>query len=312
MKKISVIVPIYNSEDYIDRCVRSIVEQSYKNIEIILVDDGSTDNSSMMCDEWAKNDKRVKVIHKENGGVSSARNEGLKIAKGDYISFVDSDDYIDKKMIEKMLNQMEKGNTDLVICNYEPNSNYNTNKLISKNDFYNLILDKTLFRGYLWNKLYKKEIISKNNLKLDSKIHICEDLLFNCEYALYCNDIRVINDKLYYYSDDSYSVLNKPLNERFLSVVDAYEKLLDIYSKNGYSQEELKVCYLKAIVDIIYRNKLVKNKYDLSQLKERKKQLYKEINKKSFSFKKRIELFLYNYFPILIGIARRKFRRRKK
>ena len=124
MKKISVIVPIYNSEDYIDRCVRSIVEQSYKNIEIILVDDGSTDNSSMMCDEWAKNDKRVKVIHKENGGVSSARNEGLKIAKGDYISFVDSDDYIDKKMIEKMLNQMEKGNTDLVICNYEPNHDF--------------------------------------------------------------------------------------------------------------------------------------------------------------------------------------------
>ena len=110
MKKVSVIVPVYNVENYLEECVNSILNQTYENLEIILVDDGSTDNCPQICDDWAKKDKRIKVIHKANGGVSSARNVGLDNATGEYIGFVDSDDYIDITMYEKMLKLLKKEN----------------------------------------------------------------------------------------------------------------------------------------------------------------------------------------------------------
>ena len=115
---ISVIVPIYNVEKYINRCIDSIIEQTYTNLEIILVDDGSTDNSGSICDEYAKKDNRIKVIHKENGGVSSARNVGLDTAIGQYITFVDSDDYIEKKYCEILLKTLKKQKADCVACGY--------------------------------------------------------------------------------------------------------------------------------------------------------------------------------------------------
>ena len=114
---ISIIVPVYRTEKYLDRCVESIVNQTYKNLEIILVDDGSPDDCPKMCDEWAKKDKRIKVIHKENGGVSSARNIGIKSAKGKYIGFVDSDDYIEKEMYESLIDVLNKNkNLDYIYC----------------------------------------------------------------------------------------------------------------------------------------------------------------------------------------------------
>lgn len=114
---ISVIVPIYNVENFLDECIKSIANQSYKNLEIILVDDGSTDNSSQICDAWKQTDDRVRVIHKENGGSSSSRNEGLNIAKGDYIGFVDSDDYISEFMFEELLNGLIKSDSKISYCN---------------------------------------------------------------------------------------------------------------------------------------------------------------------------------------------------
>ena len=118
MDKISVIVPVYNVEKYLDKCVESIVNQTYKNLEIILVDDGSTDSCPEICDEWAKKDNRIKVIHKPNGGLSSARNAGMDSMTGSYIQFVDSDDYIKSNMIEVMYGNIIKGDYDVCVCNY--------------------------------------------------------------------------------------------------------------------------------------------------------------------------------------------------
>ena len=115
---ISVIVPIYNVEKYIDTCLKSITKQTYKNIEIILVDDGSTDLSAKLCDEWKKKDKRVKVIHQENKGVAQARNIGIDCATGKYISFIDPDDYIDYQMLEKLYDTLEKTNSQISICKF--------------------------------------------------------------------------------------------------------------------------------------------------------------------------------------------------
>ena len=113
---ISIIVPVYKVEKYLDKCINSIVSQTYKNLEVILVDDGSPDSCGKMCDEWTKKDTRIKVIHKENGGLSDARNFGLDCAKGKYIQFVDSDDYIEKDMIEFLYKNLKENNADISIC----------------------------------------------------------------------------------------------------------------------------------------------------------------------------------------------------
>ena len=119
MKKlVSIIVPIYNVEQYLDRCIESLVTQSYINLEIILIDDGSKDTSGDICDLWAQRDKRIRLVHKENGGLSDARNKGLDIATGDIISFIDSDDYISKYFYEKLINIMEQTDSDIVECQF--------------------------------------------------------------------------------------------------------------------------------------------------------------------------------------------------
>ena len=130
MKKISVIVPVYNVERYLKRCIESIINQTYKDLEIILVDDGSTDSSGNICDEYKKIDKRISVIHKKNGGLSDARNEGLKVVTGTYIAFVDSDDFLDLDMYEYMQKNIEKENADIVICGTK--IDYDNGKIIVK------------------------------------------------------------------------------------------------------------------------------------------------------------------------------------
>lgn len=116
--KVSVIIPVYKVEKYLDRCMESVVRQTYKNIEIILVDDGSPDNCPQMCDEWAKKDNRIKIIHKKNSGQADARNQGMKISTGEYICFVDSDDYIDRTEIEKCINNAVRNSSDVVIFSF--------------------------------------------------------------------------------------------------------------------------------------------------------------------------------------------------
>ena len=118
MDKISIIIPVYNVETYIHKCIGSVLAQTYRNIEVILVDDGSPDNSGIICDEYAKKDKRVIVIHKKNGGLSDARNAGIDAATGDYIVFVDSDDYIAPDMIEKLYETQKRNNADITVCGY--------------------------------------------------------------------------------------------------------------------------------------------------------------------------------------------------
>ena len=119
---ISVIVPIYKVEDYLDRCIQSLVNQTYKNLEIILVDDGSPDDCPRICDEWEKRDQRIKVIHKENGGLSDARNAGMKVMVGAYVSYIDSDDWIAQDMYQKMINAIKKNNADICECAFERTS----------------------------------------------------------------------------------------------------------------------------------------------------------------------------------------------
>ena len=187
---VSIIIPIYNAEEYIEECIKSIITQTYKNIEIILINDGSRDNSINICKEYLKKDKRIIIINQLNKGVSTARNSGITIAKGEYITFIDADDTIEKEHINHLVNTIKKTKTDLSICGiqrtYKKEKNISTNILTEtiildkKNTYKEMLLNQDI-SGYVWNKLYKKEILNqmKQNY-FNESISIAEDYEFNC------------------------------------------------------------------------------------------------------------------------------------
>lgn len=168
--KISVIVPVYKVEPYLSRCLDSIINQTYRNLEIILVDDGSPDHCGEICDEYARQDSRIRVIHKSNGGLSDARNHGIDVATGDYIAFVDSDDYVTTDMYEKMLARLEFDNSDMVVCNYyrfdegsvPPEYGYINlpDRVLSKDEAFDFYLQIGGDYVSAWNKLYKRGIFA--------------------------------------------------------------------------------------------------------------------------------------------------------
>lgn len=231
---ISIIVPVYNIEKYLDKCIDSIVNQTYQNLEIILIDDGSTDNSWKKCDEWAEKDKRIKVIHKENGGVSSARNVGLEIAKGKYIGFVDSDDYIEKSMYEIMYKEIKKSNIDLVICDYQRVSfeNKAENDLVSEYsvevfDKLRMLQNFYPYFGVVWSCLFVKEKLE--NIKFDEDMYVGEDLKFDCSYILRCQKGIFVKGKLYDYRlrNDSVTRINDSKEKRLNYYINSIDAIKD-------------------------------------------------------------------------------------
>ena len=186
-KLVSVIIPAYNIEDYIGRCLDSIISQTYKNLEIIVVDDGSRDHTGEILDNYAKKDRRIKVIHKENGGVSSARNKGIEAAEGDYIGFIDGDDLIEPEMYKTLVDLLEEENADIAHCGYQmvfPDRvdyyhNTGKKKIQTTEEGLKDLLSGEMIEPGLVNKLYKKELIK--NCRLDETVKINEDLLMNFE-----------------------------------------------------------------------------------------------------------------------------------
>ena len=195
MKKISIIIPVYNSEKYLDTCLTSLVKQTYSNLEIILVDDGSTDKSGYLCDEWKSKDNRIRVIHQTNQGVSAARNHGLDYATGDFISFVDSDDTVESDMYEFLIDLMIKYNADISHCGYkhivgeEVRLVHDTKKIYKQDstEALSCLVGGRLFVGSLCNKLYRATLVSGLRLQCDIKIN--EDILYNFEAFSLANTI---------------------------------------------------------------------------------------------------------------------------
>lgn len=237
---ISIIIPVYNVEKYLERCLNSVINQTYKNLEIILIDDGSTDGSGKICDEFTKKDNRIIVIHKENGGVSSARNKGLEIAQGEYIGFVDSDDYIEENMYEVLFENLVNFNVDISMCNYNilKNNKKTFHKhtmenglLITENKKFLELLRLNYYKGFLYNKLFKAKMIKK--MKLDVNIHICEDLLLIAQLTNQCKKYYFDNRCLYNYVIREDSAINGKINDKKFSVLDAYRKVIEIVKQYG-------------------------------------------------------------------------------
>ena len=203
---ISIIVPCYNVEKYLKKCVESIVNQTYQNLEIILVDDGATDGTPALCDELAKTDERIKVLHKVNGGLSDARNAGFAIATGKYVAFFDSDDWVESNTIKVAYDKIINDNLDLVVWGYSADFVDDDERVLNSrkcvvsgicalgNDNTVLLHEDTLgISGYAWNKLYKTEIIKNNDLTFEKGISLVEDILFNSKYLCSCEKIAFID-----------------------------------------------------------------------------------------------------------------------
>lgn len=235
--KISIIVPIYNVEPYIGKCVESLVIQTYPNIEILLIDDGSTDNSGKVCDSLQeKYPEKVKVIHSDNRGLSAARNIGINNSTGSMIGFVDGDDWVEKEMFETLHKLITENNADLSVCGVkydfdnDESSLYKTDKseLCNQKEIYYNLINNNQFLGYACNKLFKRELIQ--NLRFDEDLFSSEDIDFCSKYARGCSKAAYNDSELYHYrqrlgsmtGDFSYSF-------RKLSVIKAFEGLIPIY-----------------------------------------------------------------------------------
>ncbi|REE25797.1 glycosyl transferase family 2 [Winogradskyella pacifica] len=204
--KISVIVPVYKVETYLHRCVDSLINQTHKNLEIILINDGSPDSSGEICDRYATKDNRIIVIHKKNEGSSCARNAGLDIVTGDYIAFVDSDDYINELMLETMLNKLLEHNLDVIEIKPKSKNNLssadNNFEIQGKNSALKRIIKNTTFS--VWCRLYKRDIV--NDLRFIPKI-IHQDVFYTIDVLNRINKIGYLNSKLYNYNTDNVSII---------------------------------------------------------------------------------------------------------
>lgn len=252
---VSIIVPIYNVERYLERCIKSLISQTYEKIEIILVDDGSPDNCSLICDEWKKKDKRIKVIHKKNGGLSDARNAGLRIAAGSYIIFVDSDDWVEPNMIDVMLSELQKNNADTCACgifyNYPEKETIRVEKYTVGDSltFLEKLYDDAKYPVCAWNKLYKKKLLSNFEFPVGK---ICEDAFTTYKLIDKANRIVQINIPLYHYSIRENSIMTVSFKKNRMDEEEAWRKNYEFVEKN-YPEIKYKAFdfYLQRVLGLI-------------------------------------------------------------
>ena len=301
---ISIVIPIYNKEKYIDNCIKSVINQTYKNLMIILVDDGSSDNSYAICKKWEALDTRISFYYKKNGGVSSARNIGIKYAKGKYILFIDADDLLESNMVEVLYNNIISTKSNLSICSYYTNQNNKTNDtqnliVFNRIEFYK---NNKKYRGFCWNKLFELSKVKK--IKFDEDVHYCEDLLFCIKYCENIDRICYTNLKLYNYVQNNDSVIKQDWNKRKISVLKAYNMIMHILKK--YEFNTIKYFYIEnfCFLNDIYHF------YDKKYKKE-VKQKYLYLIKHNMRESEKINLFiryrlfgLYNFVRIVYHKAR--------
>lgn len=236
---VSVIIPVYNAQKFLDRCVRSVLEQTLPEVEVILVDDGSTDESGRMCDAYAAWNSRVQVLHLENGGPARARNQGIRIAKGTYIGFVDSDDYVDQSMFEKLYEAAQRTDSDIAMCNYAVETTESTcPATMNYRPLYTETEIKTdLIQRYytgdhsglysMCNKLFRRSFIWANSLEIDETLRRGEDAWFIFECLKVARVVSYLPEVLYYYYQNSDSIMHTLSADQFQKWTFSRKKLLE-------------------------------------------------------------------------------------
>ena len=292
----SIIVPVYNSCDSLSRCIRHIVNQDFKNYELLLIDDGSTDDSGAICDEYALKCDRVNVFHKQNGGVSTARNLGLEKAHGKYIVFVDSDDVIDINFLSIIQGYL---NDDIDLIHY--GWYYIDGKHTLKHDVCKVstcltlkeVCRKNIFHGFVWSYVFKNDIIKKNKLFFSKKLNYAEDWEFILRYYMYVNKMQVLKDCPYSQFMRPGSATNRELGEKYIS--DNFEMYRRVMSLSSDYPKYIRNFYKRRIKDInmwMVNNVLFKNKPLLSRYKAECEKLYRVYKPLTFSIMFWAPLFL--------------------
>jgi glycosyltransferase involved in cell wall biosynthesis len=317
---ISVIVPIYKVQDYLDECIESIINQTYSNIEVILVDDGSPDRCPQMCDEWAKRDSRIRVIHKKNGGLSSARNAGLDVAKGEYISFVDSDDFICKDALENLYNRIKDdksiGITSGLIYRYQDGSinNFKDQWLCSKeivipsSEFLlETMSQKTSYT--VWNKLYRRDVIGNTRFREGRNN---EDTLFMYDLG---KNIAILNVSMveipyyvYYYRYREDSICTTAKIPLAIDILGNYELMMgDCKNTNSRLYDVLYFSYVRTLyhfVDSLLLNPVWYPLY-FSEYQKKLRLVPFEYVKRKFQLKDALYIQFLKYSPHIRKIIRR-------
>ena len=249
---ISVIVPVYKVETYLDQCVQSIVDQTYQNLEIILVDDGSPDCCPALCDAWAEKEHRIKVIHKENGGLSDARNAGLAVATGKYISFIDSDDWIAKEMLERLYIALQRDGSDIAACTVEmvwedgtPSRllTVQTNCVLDRQEAQAALLKEATLKQPVWYKLYRKEIIEGIPFEV-GKYH--EDVFWSYQAIGNAKRVSVIDYIGYCYLQRKGSIMGEGYSLKRLDAVEAKVR------RQEYLEEEMPELAKMGLIDLFF------------------------------------------------------------
>ncbi len=255
-KCVSVIIPVYNQEKVIERCINSVLNQTYKELQVIVINDGSTDNTEKLLMPYLNRDPRLEIYHADNKGVSAARNYGLSLVKGEYIQFVDGDDYVSETLVEDMVTALETVHADMGVCNYY--------KLMGKWTVPNRALDRpgvypakdylvrTIkdpghhYYGVTWNKIYRTQIIRNYKIQFDVGVTLGEDFIFNLDYWSKCSIVRVISEKNYYYNrtnQTSLSFCRSPELQDCLKEYDNRKKIFAHYIEIMRQIDQLETSY---------------------------------------------------------------------
>lgn len=323
MKKISIIVPVYNTEKYLEQSINSILNQTYENLEIIIVDDGSTDSSGLICEKYFKIDSRVKVIHKKNGGQSSARNLGLDLASGDYIGFVDSDDWISANMYEKLIIKAIQNNSDIVASNiWYMKKNKKIKKYSKTNsdlDFNRLTAMEEIFTNENLtfspcNKLYKKKLF--DFLRFDEKI-ILEDMDISYQLIDKSEIISYLSEPLYYYRYNPSSTLRGKFNLRRLDEHLVKKRMYDYYLYKYPSLSAKVYINFFEVGLILYSTLKAEKKFDIENytflIDFDKQTLLKILEESDLNFKIKLKIYLFLKSPnLLILILENKYKLRNR
>jgi glycosyltransferase involved in cell wall biosynthesis len=347
MVDISIVVPVYNAERYLHKCINSILCQTKKEFELIMINDGSIDKSLSILQYYERRDDRIKIYNQDNMGVSTARNLGISVANGKYISFLDADDFVDQEMIKELFDSAEHNQADCVMCDFyhESHANYKVEiihsnlpkSILFKNDILEIILPRLIgiepkrniykinLWGSIWNYLFKTEIIKVNNIQFNTNLTIAEDLLFKIEYLFLCELLFSLNKPFYHYVRHDTSVTLK-YNPKIIEIYEMYiSQLMSIIDKKNLNSEFAKNIQYKSFLYIgIIIHYICTVSHNLSFTSKRKLilELYKsqyismqtnDICTNYFSIKDKIRYFLYKLniatiFIVVYNIRKRKLR----
>ena len=249
MPKVSIIIPVYNAEKALRKCIDSVLNQEYKDFELLLMDDGSKDSSPSIIDEYAEKDARVRAVHKKNSGVSDTRNMAIDMATGAYLQFLDADDWITPDATKLFVRAIEVADADMVIADFyrvvgehlSQKGDIDTDRILSRKDYADYMLSNPAdyYYGVIWNKFYKKELLDRYKLRMDAELSYCEDFIFNMEYLLHAERIAVVKSPIYYYVKTEGSLVSQNMNlTKIVNMKTNVMQYYDRFYRNVFDEEE--------------------------------------------------------------------------